>query len=249
MQKGRIPQNIYLFISVSGLKCIYCNSLTAFYIYMGSIKDFFGNWFGYSRRERRSTFILLNIIVIILGLRYVIPAQNISLKEIPVDFRENSFDSTPAMVNTETVFQQKELKTYNRKRSLINLNSCDSASLVALPGIGPVLSSRIIKYRNLIGGYVSVNQLREVYGLKEETFVLVSDRLFADSLAIRKIKINEADYREIIRHPYFQKSEVSAILKYRELKGKITGIGEMTENNLISPETCKKIRPYLDFGE
>jgi DNA uptake protein ComE-like DNA-binding protein len=216
---------------------------------MGSIKDFFRNWFGYSRRERRSTIILLIIIMILLGLRYIIPAQNISLKEIPVDFRESNIDSTQVVEETEIVSKQKELRTFNRKQSLINLNSSDSAALVVLPGIGPVLSSRIIKYRNLIGGYVSVNQLREVYGLPEETFSMISSRVFADSLSVRKIRINEADYKELIRHPYFKRNEVSAILKYRELKGKITGIGVMTGNNLISQETCKKIRPYLDFGE
>jgi DNA uptake protein ComE-like DNA-binding protein len=216
---------------------------------MGSIKDFFRNWFGYSRRERRSTIILLIIIMILLGLRYIIPAQNISLKEIPIDFRESNIDSTQVVEETEIVSKQKELRTFNRKQSLINLNSCDSAALVVLPGIGPVLSSRIIKYRNLIGGYVSVNQLREVYGLPEETFSMISSRVFADSLSVRKIRINEADYKELIRHPYFKRNEVSAILKYRELKGKITGIGVMTGNNLISQETCKKIRPYLDFGE
>jgi competence protein ComEA len=216
---------------------------------MGSIKDFFGNWFGYSRRERRSTFILLNIIVIILGLRYIIPAQNISLKEISIDFREGSFDSTLTIEKTEVYRKQKELKTVNRKRSPINLNSCDSVSLVALPGIGPVLSSRIIRYRKLIGGYVSVNQLREVYGLPEETFSMISSRVFADSLSVRKIRINEVDYKELIRHPYFKRDEVSSILKYRELKGKITDIGVMTGNNLISPETAKKIRAYLDFSD
>jgi DNA uptake protein ComE-like DNA-binding protein len=216
---------------------------------MGSIKDFFRNWFGYSRRERRSTIILLIIIMILLGLRYIIPAQNISLKEIPIDFRESNIDSTQVVEETEIVSKQKELRTFNRKQSLINLNSSDSAALVVLPGIGPVLSSRIIKYRNLIGGYVSVNQLREVYGLPEETFSMISSRVFADSLSVRKIRINEADYKELIRHPYFKRNEVSAILKYRELKGKITGIGVMTGNNLISQETCKKIRPYLDFGE
>lgn len=216
---------------------------------MGTVKDFFGSWFGYSRRERRSTFVLLIIIAVILGLRYVIPSQNMSLKEIPLDLRENNFDTTSVAEKIKISGRQKELKTSYRKRSLFDLNSCDSASLVSLPGIGPVLSSRIIKYRNLIGGYVSVNQLREVYGLPEETFNQVSSRLFVDSLAIRKIRINEAEYREIIRHPYFQKSEVNAIMKYRELKGKISGIGEMIENNLISPETSKKIGPYLDFGE
>jgi DNA uptake protein ComE-like DNA-binding protein len=216
---------------------------------MGSIKDFFRNWFGYSRRERRSTIILLIIIMILLGLRYIIPAQNISLKEIPIDFRESNIDSTQVVEETEIVSKQKELRTFNRKQSLINLNSSDSAALVVLPGIGPVLSSRIIKYRNLIGGYVSVNQLREVYGLKEETFSMISSMVFADSLSVRKIRINKADYKELIRHPYFQKSEVAAIMKYRELKGKITDIRVMTGNNLISPETSKKIRPYLDFGE
>ena len=69
--------------------------------YMGSFKDFFGNWFGYSRRERRSTFILLNLIVIILGLRFVIPAQNISLKEIPVDLRENTMDTVSHTVEVK----------------------------------------------------------------------------------------------------------------------------------------------------
>jgi DNA uptake protein ComE-like DNA-binding protein len=111
------------------------------------------------------------------------------------------------------------------------------------------LSARIIKYRNLLGGYVSADQLKEVYGLPEETFIMISSKVFADSLSVRKIRINEADYKELIRHPYFKKNEVSAILKYRELKGKITDIGVMIENKLISPETGRKIKGYLDFAQ
>jgi DNA uptake protein ComE-like DNA-binding protein len=216
---------------------------------MNSIKDFFRNWFGYSRRERRSTFILLNIIVIITGIRYIFPFHDISLKEIPLDLMENTIDSVRQPIISQTAKEQKQSKTVYNKRKLLNLNSCDSASLEALPGIGPVLSARIIKYRNLLGGYVSADQLKEVYGLPEETFDMISSRIFADSLSVRKIRINEADYKELIRHPYFQKSEVSTILKYRELKGKITDITKMTENNLISLETSRKIKAYLDFGD
>jgi DNA uptake protein ComE-like DNA-binding protein len=144
--------------------------------------------------------------------------------------------------------KQEQVKTFYSKRKLLNLNSCDSASLEALPGIGPVLSVRILKYRNLLGGYVRAEQLKEVYGLTEETFGMISQRVFSDSLAVRKIRINEADFKVLIRHPYLKRNEVSAILKYRELKGKINGMGDMTENNLISPETAKKIGAYLDFG-
>ena len=192
---------------------------------MDSFKDFFRNWFGYSRRERRSTFILLNIIVIITGIRYVFPFHAISLKEIPLDLMENTVDSVREPIILQNVRGQEQLKTSYTQRKLLNLNSCDSASLEALPGIGPVLSARIIKYRNLLGGYVSADQLKEVYGLPEETFDMISSRVFTDSLSVRKIRINEADYKELIRHPYFQESEVSAILKYRELKGKITASG------------------------
>jgi DNA uptake protein ComE-like DNA-binding protein len=216
---------------------------------MGSVKDFFGNWFGYSRRERRSTFILLIIIMIVLGLRYVIPSQDIALEEIPIDLRENNFESSMVTQSSNIAGKQRVIKSSVRRELALDINRCDSVSLMALPGIGPVLSARIIKYRNLIGGYVSVNQLKEVYGLPEETFNLIAPVLMTDSLGIRKIKINKAEYKELIRHPYFKRDEVASILKYRELKGKISDIGEMIENNLISAETGRKIRPYLDFAD
>jgi DNA uptake protein ComE-like DNA-binding protein len=215
---------------------------------MDSFKDFFRNWFGYSRRERRSTLILLNIIVVITGFRYIFPFHEISGKEIPLDLTGPKADSSWNQVVSETSVKQKQVKTLYVKRSRLELNSCDSASLVALPGIGPVLSARIVKYRNLLGGYLSSEQLKEVYGLPEETFKLISTRVFTDSLAVKKIRINEADFKTLIRHPYFQRTEVSAILKYLELKGTITCIKDMTENKLISPETARKIRGYLDFG-
>ncbi len=217
---------------------------------MNSFKESLRNWFGYSRRERRSTFVLLNIIVVIFGLRYIYPSGNNSLKIIPLELLNSDTDSALVIQDTPAlVAKQRVSKNQVRKYPILNLNICDSASLEALPGIGPVLSSRIIRYRNLIGGYVSVDQLKEVYGLPEETFDLISARVMADSLTIRKIRINEWDYRQLIRHPYFQRSEVSAILKYRELNGRIPGIREMVSNNLISPETAKKLRPYLEFGE
>jgi DNA uptake protein ComE-like DNA-binding protein len=214
---------------------------------MNSFWESFRSWFGYSRRERRSTFILLVIIVIVIGVRYLFPTPVNPVKEIPPDLLVFSDDSVNKEENIMAVRKQNEIKTVRQQKSLIEINSSDSASLVRLPGIGPVLSSRIIKYRNLIGGFVSVDQLKEVYGLKEETFNMISARLCADSLLIRKIKINKADYRELIRHPYFQRNEVPGILKYKELQGKITRIEDLIDNNLISPETGKKIRAYLDF--
>jgi len=216
---------------------------------MDRFRDFFRNWFGYSRRERRSTFILLNLIVIITGIRYLFPFHEVSLREIPLDLLETRVDTELQKTDIQAVREQKQTIPPAVRKRVLDLNDCDSVSLEALPGIGPVLSVRIIKYRNLLGGYASIDQLKEVYGLTEETFDMIYLRVFADSLAVRKIRINEADFKVLIRHPYFQRTEVSAILKYRELKGRITGIGVMVGNNLISKETAGKIGVYLDFGD
>jgi DNA uptake protein ComE-like DNA-binding protein len=216
-------------------------------------------WFGYTRRERRSTFILLIIIVIVFGIRLIVPDHSIPVEEIPVNISDTLADEPVIAGAGPSVPVRKKAVVQNlssvRKgpqkfhKQLTELNSCDTASLVALPGIGPVLSVRIVKYRNLLGGFVNVGQLREVYGLSEESFNMISSKVTVDSLLVKKIRINEADFKTLIRHPYFRKEEVQGIIKYRELEGKIGGLNEMVKNNIISNETAKKIRTYVDFGE
>ncbi|MCX6325321.1 MAG: helix-hairpin-helix domain-containing protein [Bacteroidia bacterium] len=274
------------------------------------------NWFGYSRRERRSAFILLLIIILIIGLKNTVPERNIDIEDInasisgiesPDRFISGDMSSTgqpfsfdPNTASYDTLIklglaskQANILINYRNKggkfrnpsdikkvygieeeqaaklipfvkvatgtsgkvrtnyhqqqKPLLDINSCDSASLVSLPGIGPVLSARIIKYRHLLGGFALINQLKEVYGLPVETFDLIKGRIYADSSAILKININSADYKELSHLPYFEKYEVSAILKYRELKGSVTGITDLTENKLITEEKASKVRPYLRF--
>jgi competence protein ComEA len=205
-------------------------------------------WFGFTRRERRASFILLILILSVTGARYIIPAQKMTIEEIPVEIRDtiSKYMAGSQTSGAQAAYIQKGVRGH---KPLVDINKCDSASLEALPGIGPVLSARIIKYRNLLGGFADIDQLREVYGLPEETFDLISGRIFADSSEVRKINVNSADYKQLIRLPYFEKYEVASILKYRELNGRISGIRDLVENKLIAPEKVKKLRPYLEFGE
>jgi DNA uptake protein ComE-like DNA-binding protein len=112
-----------------------------------------------------------------------------------------------------------------------------------------VLSSRIIKYRHLLGGFARITQLKEVYGLPEETFVMIKDRVFTDSTVVTRVSINSAGYKELSHIHYFEKYEITAILKYRELKGTITSIDDLTDNKLITVEKASKVGPYLKFDE
>lgn len=207
----------------------------------------FKEWFGYSRRERRYSFILLVLIIVIAGSRYIIPDRKISVEKIPMQGRQDGGDTLEVRRSYQMKINRAVSHVRNKQKTPVELNTCDSASLEALPGIGPVLAARIIKYRNLLGGFAGVSQLHEVYGLSEETFNIISGRVIADPSYIRKIRVNSADFKQIIRLPYLEKAEVSAILKYRELKGKIGGIDELIENKLIAAGKADKIRPYLKF--
>jgi DNA uptake protein ComE-like DNA-binding protein len=141
----------------------------------------------------------------------------------------------------------------NRSRHLvahpIEINAADSAGLLPLSGIGPVLAGRIIKYRNMLGGFVDKSQLAEVYGLPDEVLSRITPCILIDTLRIKKIEINTAGFRTLLRHPYLEYEDVKAIMNYREVMGQISNIREIRQNHLVQDSTLDRIRPYLDLSK
>lgn len=129
----------------------------------------------------------------------------------------------------------------------IDLNRADSVQLLPLPGIGPVFAGRIVKYRNLLGGFVSADQLEEVYGIPPETVEKVRDRIFIDSAAIRKIKLDSATFGELLRHPYLDYHAVKALVEYREFKGEISSLNELQIHRILHDTCLSKLDSYFDF--
>jgi DNA uptake protein ComE-like DNA-binding protein len=130
----------------------------------------------------------------------------------------------------------------------IDLNRADSLDLLPLPGIGPVFSSRIIRYRDLLGGFVTHEQLREVYGLPAETVEMMKLRTVIDSAAVRKMDLDSVSFRELLRHPYFQIELVRELMEFRDLMGPIHSLEALKINNLVSDSTLRRISPYLKWG-
>lgn len=213
-------------------------------IYPGYIRE----WFGFTRRERRSSFILLLIIAALAGIRFIIPSREMPVEMIPLEVNLVPADSNNFNDNDK---QQDvtQIRRSGRKVPAIDLNKCDSSDLEALPGIGPVLSARIIKYRNLLGGYASVSQLKEVYGLSGEVYDLIVPRVTADPADVVKTDLNRADYRQLIRMPYLERYDVTAVLKYREIQGTVKSCDELVESGILTPEKAEKLKWYLEFGK
>ena len=129
----------------------------------------------------------------------------------------------------------------------VDINRADSAQLLPLPGIGPVFAGRIIKYRRLLGGFVSVNQLAEVYGMPKETIERIRSRIVIDSSAIQKIQIDSATFRELLRHPYLEYEEVKALVEYRDFKKTISSPNELILNHILPDTTLSKMDGYFDY--
>lgn len=127
----------------------------------------------------------------------------------------------------------------------VELNEVDSAGLVKLPGIGPVYAARIIKYRKLLGGYYSKTQLLEVYNFPGETLLNIEKYISVDSVLIKKIRINFAEFKDLLRHPYLNKKQVAAILDYREKNGAFKSIRALQLVDEIDLVTYSKVEPYF----
>jgi len=99
----------------------------------------------------------------------------------------------------------------------ININKADKQSLVRLKGIGNVYAQRIIKYRNLLGGFYSVDQLSEIYGLPDSTLLSIDESLFVSDFQPTKLDLKTASYKELLRHPYIDgREEVELVLEFQK---------------------------------
>jgi competence protein ComEA len=148
------------------------------------------------------------------------------------------------------VFIKKDIKFVTAKLKVqdfykLEINSADSIALVKLPAIGPKLAHRIINYRKSLGGFYSIDQIKEVYGITDSAFNIIEPHLSADNLLIRTIDLETVTVNELKKHPYINKYESLAIIKYRTLKSNKVDASGLLKDKIISSETYKKLLPYL----
>jgi competence protein ComEA len=142
-----------------------------------------------------------------------------------------------------------KLPIYQKKiysREIVELNTADSLSIVYLKGIGPSFTKRIIKYRTMLGGFHSVSQLRDIYGMTDSLFLTLSSQIKLDPNAVVKIPINAIDFNSLRKHPYFNFQLAQAIVNFRLKHGKLTE-DDIKNLGVFSEDKLKLILPYMSY--
>ena len=132
-------------------------------------------------------------------------------------------------------------------RKLIDLNSADSLTLIGVVGIGPRTASDILRYRQRLGGYYSVSQLRDLRVVTKDNYELFKEEFWCDSCKIRKIDINFAPPKELAEHPYITTPRLRRILITRQTKGGWKGLEEFLNDDIFEKEVREKLAPYFRF--
>jgi len=144
---------------------------------------------------------------------------------------------------------QNQAFAKKEKIVLIDINEATKEDLVKIYGIGDAISIRILKQKELLGGFVSMEQMKEVWGLSPEVIENLNTHFKVLVLPrFKKIEINNASLKELSQFHYFRYSLAKEIVTYRSMNGNIKNIEDLTKIKGFPVDKANLIGLYLDFN-
>ena len=158
------------------------------------------------------------------------------------EFVNNKEDNKEYKKYPEKTFTKKE------KIVLMDINQATQEDLVKIYGVGEAISLRILKQKEILGGFVSMEQLNEVWGLSPEVLYELNNHFKIYSLPnFKKIAINDISLKELAQFPYFKYALAKQIITYRSMNGDFKNIEDLSKIKGFPVEKAKIISLYLEF--
>ncbi|WP_440132694.1 ComEA family DNA-binding protein [Chitinophaga sancti] len=142
---------------------------------------------------------------------------------------------------------KKHITFYRPRQSVItvDINRADSAAWESLKGIGPVLAARITRFRDKLGGFYAISQIRETYGLPDSTFNKIQPYLRLNAVSLKKLDLNSADEQTLAQHPYIRYKLARLIVLYRNNNGPFSQPTDLLGIPLVDDSIYRKIEHYI----
>ena len=202
------------------------------------------DYFVFTKRERSGIISLIVLVLVVI----IIPKFYKSRTPVA--------ETIPEVITGDTVIKEKKTAAYkkfdppriNKKKiQPFEINSADTTAFIALPGIGSKLAARIVLFREKLGGFYNIEQIREVYGLQDSVYLKILPLLKCEPGKIRKIEINTAEKETLKVHPYIRWNVANAVVAYRSQHGSFNSPEDLSRLENIDEEVLKKMMPYISF--
>jgi len=151
---------------------------------------------------------------------------------------------TESPADKQSEFKKETFATKPRL-VVVDINTADTAAFIALPGIGSKLALRIVNFRDKLGGFYSVDQIAETYGLPDSAFLKIKPFLKVETSIVKKLNINTATKEEMKSHPYLKWNLANAIVEYRNQHGAFSSVEDLKRISLITSDVFDKVKFYL----
>ncbi len=222
----------------------------------------------FSRGERNG--ILLLVLMIIFGIFAKSYIVQLFVKESTVSVQEkeniialrNQIAEAKEHSNKATYSPKYNTNTYSESKlndasSAINehkpfvleVNSATAEEYEKLYGIGKVLSERIVTFRDKLGGFYAISQVKDVFGIEDSVYQNFKSHLTINPVKPKKININSATYEELTANPYFFSTVAKQIIGYRTKVKPFTKIEDVKNLYFVRdhPEHFDKMKPYIEI--
>lgn len=156
----------------------------------------------------------------------------------------NDISST---LSAAPIHQNNFVKNPTPSYGNVDINLSDTSALIALPGIGSKLANRIIIFREKLGGFYSIDQVAETFGLADSIFKKIRAYFVIGNTSVKKISINAASIDELKSHPYIRYTLANPIIAYRSAHGNFQKVSDLRNIMAITDAAFEKMLPYLDL--
>ena len=219
-------------------------------------------WFkthlGFSAKESRGFLLLIPCLLLLVGASQVLAwAKDRNAGKLyqhylnQVDSLERAgvqlLVSPLPTFNPEDTLRRSHSDKVSDRIKRLPFSESDSVVLQIVPGIGALTAGRIIKHRESLGGFIQVDQLNEVYGLKPETIPVIWEYFDFDRVAPRRLALNTVSVEELAKHPYISYQEAKVLVAYRLQHGPYLQLEDLLKVKIFKAAWVSKIGPYLDF--
>lgn len=217
------------------------------------------NWKDWLYIPKSDKIAIVSLAILIAVLLLILFAINHRDKEdsvvvIPEDYKEWQARLMTKKEEEKQQFIQKHQKEDRifqpkmKQGETIELNTADTTLLKMIPGIGSGYANRIVNYRNSLGGFVKIEQLGEVWGMDTYLYSQILPYLTLEP-EYAPLYINRLSFKELLKHPYLNYKQASAIDDIRTRKGAIHSMNRLQMLDEFKKKDIDRLKDYISFEE